>query len=486
MQTLTQTAEVNTQAKILIVDDVSVNVLVLQEVLLAAGYQPSVAHDGREALDAIALETPDLILLDLMMPDVDGFEVCQTVKASPEWGFIPIIILTGLDDVEDYTRAIECGADDFMTKPFNHTVLLARVHSYLQSKYAMDALRQSEEHYRTVVEGSLQGIAIHQEGVIRFANSAMADIFGYSTSEELIGCNIWETLMDPAWVDDLQAKTAAVMRGEGVRTHKGWQGVKKDGGHIWIESSASEVVWQDKPAVLGFFVDVTWRKAAASMLEAHIIRLKTLTGLHHLISSNLDMDEALYEIARAAALLMHAPVVVFWLVDEAKELLEAYAISDGPAGISFPDRQLSFEEEGVGWVARHRCPLSVPNIYAEECFKAKEWWRERGLCSFYGVPVLREDKLLAVLALHGREPFQLDGDEQELLNSFVAQTAITIHNARLYSEMASARNAAEKATRAKSEFLANMSHELRTPLHAILSFAGFGLKKIARATPENS
>ncbi len=111
MQTLTQTAEVNTQAKILIVDDVSVNVLVLQEVLQAAGYQHSVAHDGREALDAIALETPDLILLDLMMPDVDGFEVCQTVKTSPEWGFIPIIILTGLDDVEVYTRAIECGAE---------------------------------------------------------------------------------------------------------------------------------------------------------------------------------------------------------------------------------------------------------------------------------------------------------------------------------------------------------------------------------------
>ncbi|MGE3537454.1 MAG: response regulator [Candidatus Tectimicrobiota bacterium] len=142
-----QTAPLHTEmpATILIVDDDATNVALLESVLESAGYTLLSARNGVEALALLARNTPDLILLDLMMPELDGFEVCRRVKASPHWCDIPIIILTALDDVDDYTRAIACGADDFMSKPFTFAVLLARVRGYLRARRAMLELRQAKE-----------------------------------------------------------------------------------------------------------------------------------------------------------------------------------------------------------------------------------------------------------------------------------------------------------------------------------------------------
>jgi CheY-like chemotaxis protein/anti-sigma regulatory factor (Ser/Thr protein kinase) len=145
MQMQPPTLQANATATILLVDDEMTNIAVLQGVLASAGYQILVASNGREALDAIAQHAPDLILLDVMMPEIDGFEVCRRVKASPQWSHIPIIIITALDEPDDYARALDCGADDFMTKPFTFAVLLARVRGYLRAKQAMEELRAAKE-----------------------------------------------------------------------------------------------------------------------------------------------------------------------------------------------------------------------------------------------------------------------------------------------------------------------------------------------------
>jgi DNA-binding response OmpR family regulator/anti-sigma regulatory factor (Ser/Thr protein kinase) len=145
MQRPLSTVQAHATATILLVDDEITNVAVLQGILASAGYRIVVARNGREALEAITQQAPDLILLDVMMPEIDGFEVCRQVKAAPQWCHIPIIIITALDEPDDYTRALDCGADDFMTKPFTVAVLLARVRGYLRAKQAMEELRTAKE-----------------------------------------------------------------------------------------------------------------------------------------------------------------------------------------------------------------------------------------------------------------------------------------------------------------------------------------------------
>jgi signal transduction histidine kinase len=168
-------------------------------------------------------------------------------------------------------------------------------------------------------------------------------------------------------------------------------------------------------------------------LEARLCRLQTLTRLNQIVSSSLDMDDVLHEIAQAAATLMNAQVASFWLVDAAACTLEARTFSDEVMGADFPVRQLTFSQDGVGWVATHRRPLNVPDIFADMRFVARDWWRAHNLHSFLALPIIHKDALLAVLALNGQQPFHLSSDHQYILESFVTQTAIAIQNARLFA-----------------------------------------------------
>ncbi|MCI0691910.1 diguanylate cyclase [candidate division KSB1 bacterium] len=126
--------------KILVVDDVPVNVQLLTTYLTSVGYEVVTARDGQEALDQVAATLPDLILLDVMMPKLNGFEVCERLKSDPTTRIIPVIMVTALNEIEDKIKATESGADDFVSKPFNKLELLTRVKSLLRIKQLHDEL----------------------------------------------------------------------------------------------------------------------------------------------------------------------------------------------------------------------------------------------------------------------------------------------------------------------------------------------------------
>src|SRR5687767_15826477 len=117
----------NAQSKILIADDEQVGRQLLEALLLSQGYALDFAANGTEALAKAINWVPDLILLDVMMPDMDGFEVCRRVRSHQSLAEIPIIMLTALDDKDSRLRGIEAGADEFISKPFDRTELRARV-----------------------------------------------------------------------------------------------------------------------------------------------------------------------------------------------------------------------------------------------------------------------------------------------------------------------------------------------------------------------
>ena len=132
-------------ARILVVDDQPLNVKLLEAKLTAEYYDVVTAADGLEALEKTSEVRPDLILLDVMMPGLDGYEVCQRLKADPELSYIPVVMVTALDASSDRIRGIDAGADDFLTKPINDVALFARVRSLLRMKLALDELRLRDD-----------------------------------------------------------------------------------------------------------------------------------------------------------------------------------------------------------------------------------------------------------------------------------------------------------------------------------------------------
>ena len=126
---------------VLVVDDTEANVDILVDAL-GESYDVSVAMDGREALETVAEEAPDLILLDIMMPEMDGYEVCQRLKADERYAKIPIIFLTALTEIENKTKGFQMGAVDYITKPFEIAEVHARVRTHLKLRLAELELRE--------------------------------------------------------------------------------------------------------------------------------------------------------------------------------------------------------------------------------------------------------------------------------------------------------------------------------------------------------
>ncbi len=140
------------KSKILVVDDEDRNLRLLEAMLLPLGYEILMARDGLEALESMNRQAVDLVLLDLMMPRMDGFEAARRIKADPDTRIIPVVIVTALQDVQDRVRALEAGADDFLTKPVEKTELRARVASLLKVKAYNDHVRNYQRELEAEVE----------------------------------------------------------------------------------------------------------------------------------------------------------------------------------------------------------------------------------------------------------------------------------------------------------------------------------------------
>jgi two-component system sensor histidine kinase/response regulator len=143
-------------ARILVVDDQPANIQIVGAVLGKLGHEIIPASDGATALKRVALRMPDLILLDLLMPGMNGFEVCLQLKLNPEWKEIPVIFLSAADDKEMIVRALNSGGVDYITKPFNQAELISRVRTQLALKTARDQLKQLAED-----KDELLGILAH-------------------------------------------------------------------------------------------------------------------------------------------------------------------------------------------------------------------------------------------------------------------------------------------------------------------------------------
>jgi class 3 adenylate cyclase len=163
-----------TASRILVVDDTPSNVKLLADVLGARGYAVLTAASGGEALEAIERHAPDLVLLDVMMPGMSGYDVCRKIRANPATTMLPVIMVTALDPAQERVKGIEAGADDFLTKPIHHPEILARVRSLLRIKSLHDQLAELNRSLERRVEE--QVMQLERLGRLkRFFSPALAE-----------------------------------------------------------------------------------------------------------------------------------------------------------------------------------------------------------------------------------------------------------------------------------------------------------------------
>src|SRR5438094_8797421 len=129
-------------AKVLVVDDTPLNIKLLGDLLAVKGYVVATATNGEEALAKLAAEMPDIVLLDVMMPGLSGYDVCRRIRADPTTALLPVVMVTSLDPQTERVKGIEAGADDFISKPINQPELFARVRSLLRIKALQDEVRR--------------------------------------------------------------------------------------------------------------------------------------------------------------------------------------------------------------------------------------------------------------------------------------------------------------------------------------------------------
>jgi signal transduction histidine kinase len=177
----------NSQFSILVVDDIKENLTVLGSILKQSGYRIALADNGAVAIDFARKREPDLILLDVMMPDMDGYETCQIIKKNPKIANIPIIFITARSDMESTVKGFDLGAVDYIVKPFNRKELLARVQTHLSLKKAQDDLKRvnsTKDKFFSIIAHDLKGPIGTMDQLL---DLMIRDIFSEEEKKNVIG-----------------------------------------------------------------------------------------------------------------------------------------------------------------------------------------------------------------------------------------------------------------------------------------------------------
>lgn len=291
--------------KILLVDDTPSSIDIMRTALEKGGYEVYVATDGTKALQRAVSIKPHLIILDIIMPGMDGYETCRKLQENPETQAIPIIFMSALNDPVDKVKGFNLGAVDYLVKPVEVLELMSRVEVHitvrlLQRKLekanahledrvlartealnktnlnlqreiaeriqAEAALRESEERYRAAIENSNDGIAMTDGEKYLFVSKRFLTIFGYEDEGEVIGMPL-EKVIHPDDRERIQHYTRLREQGEPVPTRYEAKGITKQGSTVYFDVTATVISHKDRDVTLIFIRDTTQRKDLESQLR---------------------------------------------------------------------------------------------------------------------------------------------------------------------------------------------------------------------------
>jgi PAS domain S-box-containing protein len=275
----------NGKSEILVVEDDELNLKTLSATITAAGYQARSARDGDSALDSIREKRPDLVLMDISIPGLNGIDVCKFLKQDPLTFDIPVIFISGSEDTETIVVALEAGGADYVTKPYHPFEILARIKTHLdmakkvmELRVARDALSESQDQYRQLTATMPDAVIVSQDEMLLYANSAAAQLLGALEPEALVGLNIF-SVIDSTQHEFARKQIQRVMAGEKLSPFEN-RLIRFDGTLVLTELSVSMTTWNSRVALQAVVRDITKRK----YLENELVKSEALmrTALENL------------------------------------------------------------------------------------------------------------------------------------------------------------------------------------------------------------
>jgi diguanylate cyclase (GGDEF)-like protein len=471
----TTTAPAVVKSTILIVEDEAGIARMIQVLLEARGFVTTVCHTGDEALRRMADHSVDLVLLDVMMPGMDGYELCRRLKANQQWRHIPVIMLTAKDTTRDLVHGLETGADDYITKPFNTEELIARIKVLLRIRgMSVELMRRNRELHSLNAVALAVNRSLSPEAILDGALAGIIESLGLAAG--LIH------LVDP---------------GSGYLELRAWRGLEQappeslrsfapGSGWVWKVLERRDPVLKPNAAQadgLGIGGDGPPQPYAAIPLVFQERKLGVLTilgqpgqPLSHedagllasigrqvsiaLENSRLYTEshrkaqefEALYQVSRTMASTLDLQNILTRISETVSSLLQAQAMSlmllgpDGRtlstvAGYNLFDEVVPRTREARSGASpsltavREKHPVAIPDIRADEVYGA--WLKtaqDRGFTSFLSIPLVVQERALGCMNLYMIERHEFAPEEIQLLSTFASQAAVSIENARLFEE----------------------------------------------------
>lgn len=313
---------------ILVVDDQVENISLLMNYLGHFGFQIAMAQSGEEALQALAQVKPEILLLDVMMPGIDGFETCRRIKAQEMFRNVPVIFMTALSDSVEKVKGFQAGGADYITKPFQCEEVLARVNAHLSNHRLQQQLQEERARFQALTEATFEGILIHEARRIVDVNQALIELTGYQRAE-LLGKDMLELIAPEG--RELTETTMRLGQEQPYETI----GLRKDGARLPVEIQVKAMPSHDRVLSVAAMRDITWRKnmeyEQAQLRKENLTLHSTIQDRYRLgeiIGKSAAMQEVYHAIVRAAA--TDANVVVYGESGTGKELVAQtiHALSD--------------------------------------------------------------------------------------------------------------------------------------------------------------
>lgn len=421
------------QSSILIVDDDPYARAMLQQLLAEEGHMLLQAVRGDDALDMAVAYLPDLILLDVMMPAVDGFEVCRRLRGDQRTREIAILLITSLDDRASRLAGLTVGADGFIAKPFDRSELLAQIRTITKlSRYRR--LLGEQARFERLIQLSPDGIAIlAADSRVLLVNSALTLLLGADNPQQLIGQSLLTYLASDS-LDRYHAGVAPLLSGEQHAARIELSMLPIAGPQIPVEVSIGQFADYDGAAFQVIMRDISLRKLAEAQIQRQISQLTSLHAVGVAITASLDLDITLPVLIDRMIEHLHIDAVNLLLLNSMTQLLDP-AASRGLACLNSQLPSMRSDEGLPGIAYLTRRPVVISALSNEDLRCDRDRLLRRHFCSYIAIPLQARNQVLGVIEIMQRERFEPDHNWWVFLEALSVQAAIAIDTARLFVQI---------------------------------------------------